>query len=225
MITMLGDSTHAIDPGRSLAGEVLRWTLPRLGIYVFAAIASVAAFAAWAAVYTYVWPGRPQQPSEIQQRLPPIPPPSVIETPAPAAIPTPQIPPTEPKSAEMPMVRVLPAEAVIVGAQIFDTNDVLVGRVGQVNTDAQGRPQEIIVSLEGRMQGDLTVPIASVEWRGTATIDPSNAAAPRATRGVIPYSIADIQNATQAATRQYYDAQGRRIHVSTPPYEPIRPGQ
>jgi hypothetical protein len=39
-----------------LLHDAARWALPRLGVYVAGAIAGAVAFAAWATVYTYVWP-------------------------------------------------------------------------------------------------------------------------------------------------------------------------
>src|SRR6516225_9786276 len=57
-----------IDIGRSLLRETLRWALPRLAIYVFGVLGAVFAFTIWAVIYTYVWPGKPQQaPAEMEQ--------------------------------------------------------------------------------------------------------------------------------------------------------------
>lgn len=46
--------------GRTLFG----WVLPRFLAYIAAAVGSAALFLAWAALYTYVWPGRPTHPLE-----------------------------------------------------------------------------------------------------------------------------------------------------------------
>ena len=42
---------------RPLAGVALAWALPRLAVYVIAALAGAALVGVWAAPYTFVWPG------------------------------------------------------------------------------------------------------------------------------------------------------------------------
>src|SRR5262245_25346003 len=52
---------------RFSSSNAFDWVLRRLMLYVLAAAVSMAIFLAWAAFYTYVWPGRPQQLPELEK--------------------------------------------------------------------------------------------------------------------------------------------------------------
>jgi hypothetical protein len=111
--------------GRSLLSEALHWALPRLAIYVLAAVGSVLAFTIWAAIYTYVWPGMPAATSI---EIPAPPPVSVPASPAPA--PPIVVPDPAPAVAQVPGDRI--PEGLPMAPYVYNVNSDKVGKIAAV---------------------------------------------------------------------------------------------
>lgn len=76
-VTFMAMTDALVGSNGPVVRQAVRWILPRLGVYVLAAVSSMAVFIAWALFYTYVWPGRPQhplpEPPSINRLLDPVP--------------------------------------------------------------------------------------------------------------------------------------------------------
>jgi hypothetical protein len=149
------------DAGRSLLGEALHWAFPRLAGYVLAALGSVLAFAIWAVVYTYVWPGKP---SAIETPASPI-----IETPAPVKVPAPAPVPID----DNPPIVQLPPDALTIaqikGWSVYDANNALIGKIEDVVVSPDGKGVFFILGIGGGFLGgqakDIAVPPQAVQFK------------------------------------------------------------
>src|SRR4051794_13755946 len=83
-------SSYASPARASLSSQAFRWALPRLAIYAGAGIGCVIAFAAWAAFYTYIWPGVDHAPPQVIE--PADVPAQISPTPARVTVPSPPRP-------------------------------------------------------------------------------------------------------------------------------------
>jgi sporulation protein YlmC with PRC-barrel domain len=149
----------ATDTGRSLLGEALHWALPRLVIYVLAALGAVAAFTIWAVVYTYVWPGKP--PTWIDAPAP------TIDVPAAPALPAPAPSDVSPAIAHVPP-DALPVEQLR-KLNVYDLSNAKIGRMEDVLFSHDGKVVAYIVGVDGGFLGgqgkDIAVPFEAVQFK------------------------------------------------------------
>ena len=129
---------------QSLLPTALNWLWPRFLIYVEIALAAALAFVAWAAVYTYVWPGPPpvsvSSPPEIQKPAP---------TPA-------TLPPT-PSTDDGPAVANIPPS--FLGAAVSAPDGTTVGHIVKIDTNS------VLVRSQADVSKIVAVPYGNIEWR------------------------------------------------------------
>jgi len=185
------------DTGRSLLGDALHWALPRLAIYVLAALGSVLAFTIWAVVYTYVWPGMPPAASI---EIPAPPPVSVPASPAPAP---PIVVPDPPAVAQAPGDRIpgdrIP-EGLPIATYVYNVNSDKVGKIVDVLRGKDGKVDLYIVGvgdwfLKGS-EKSIAVPFQKMTWvKGQSEWTP-----------VVSMTKADVQN----APKQIFDFDAKK---------------
>ena len=210
-----------VNPSLAWNRTALRWALPRLAVYVLAPIVSMAAFLVWAAFYAYVWPA--------PQRYQPAPAPVMKTEKPPAPLAPIVVPRPNNQSPAGPAIVRAPADnlpageiaQLVTGTQIFDSNNVIVGRVERLKSDKQGE-QEVVVNVLGPLAGSLTFSADEVHW----TFGKDG----QATRGTIPFSIVDIRQQAEAlmASKPAGSQEPVRLSVpstnSTTSYVTLTPG-
>jgi hypothetical protein len=139
--------------------NVLEWAIPRLKVYVIAALAAPALLLAGTAFYTYVWPGvakhdvAPLGPSTGAPPMAPAAAPIVVPDPGPAD-----------RAAEVASAQPeFPPESKLVGARIVDQNKHMVGSVTHVRRDERGKVAKVGVRLDATQQ-ESDVPLADMRW-------------------------------------------------------------
>lgn len=149
--------------GRSLLGEALHWALPRLAIYVLAAVGAVVAFTVWAVIYTYVWPGKPpiepSAPTAPLNILPPVQasPPNIAD---PAAF-------SEPLVSQVPS-DALPIEQLRKLA-VYDLTNAKIGRIEDVLVGTDPKNVVFIVGVDHSYSSfggkNIAVPYQAVQFK------------------------------------------------------------
>jgi len=182
---------------RSLFREVLGWALPELAGYALAALGAVVAFTIWAAIYTYVWPGKPPATS--------------IETPAPppASPPQPTTPTTTPTPIvdpdPAPLVAQVPGDRIPEGLPIAGARKLYVylsnAKIGE---DKVGQIEDVLVGNGGKVSfyivnvgdwfldtpKDIAVPSQKVTWFKAKDVRNNDTWLP-----ILSMTKADVQNA------------------------------
>lgn len=184
---------------------MVSWFGYRLAIYAGITFSVGVIFLVGAAFYSYVWPAPPPyhpvaapMPPSTQQLLPAAPPTTPDQT-------TQGVPIARGNSDSVPAFGEI--ANLVVGTQILDVNNVLVGRVVRINTDARGR-REIVVDMLGPFAGLLTIPADEIRW--TYGKDHS------ATRGTSTFSVVDVRRNAEAAMASQPAGAREPVQVSVP---------
>ncbi|MGH2509802.1 MAG: PRC-barrel domain-containing protein [Ktedonobacteraceae bacterium] len=202
---------HDSPLGRVLA-SAFKWALPRLGIYVAAAITGAVLFGGWAVFYTYVWPGAPvQRAPGPWLNLPPLPPqvlPIHKEPVVPNDGPNIAQSPIVGRIAEVALSPLEEIEAPYIGTPVFGSENQLVGHVSRLLFNADGAPKAVIVSLRCKSceTKDVAIPFQSVKWIVMNSVDleeavdaslkQMNLPHKKIQKAVITHSVTDLEKST-----------------------------
>jgi hypothetical protein len=141
--------------------EAFRWALRQLGWYAGAAVAGAAIVFAWAAFYTYVWPGIPAPPK-----------PARPEFQAPTSRPTaPEIPVLAPDPSG-PWVSLPPPPDALMGASVLDEGGrKLIGHVAAVGFNEKGIISSVIINVDyNEERKTVAAPMRGFVWHYTAAV-------------------------------------------------------
>lgn len=175
----------------SIPRNVVRWALPRLLMYVGAAVCSAVIFAAGVIVYSMFVPA-PHQAAIL--KLVPVAP--HIES-APTAAPPALIASESPKN--------------LIGTPAFDSNNKLIGDITQVSIGRSGYAGAVVVELNGTIKGLLYVPAGEVS---VTYLKSENKVLP--SRAHVIYSLHDIESAIRiAASKQVLDSNAPLVMPSS----------
>ena len=183
---------NAVGTGRPLLGAGLHWALPRLGVYVTAALVATVAFYVWAAVYTFIWP---RVTAEIMRIQPP-----TANTSMPTLVPVRPTPrrawpsdrakryTSEWEKSRVPSIG-LPSRpgADLIGTEIFDNGGVLIGPINKILYDGDRPVAALVLIEEGMIR--IAIPLTNIDWRRITTgISPISTI-----RGVVQYRASTIR--------------------------------